>query len=90
MGGARTGIRTHVEVDGRDFLLGGDRDLVHVMSQIEAAAASPPAFVDLSDGDEMVSVLIHGTSRVVVSVEREHRPPEPLDPPTASIDDWEM
>lgn len=83
-------IRTHIEVDGRDFLLGGGRDLVHVMSQIEAAAASPPAFVDLSDGDELVSVLIHANSRVVVSVERAEPHREDLDPPAPMIDDWEM
>lgn len=90
MTGAQTRIRTHIEVDGRDFLLGGDRDLVHVMAQIEAAAASPPAFVDLSDGDEMVSVLIHSHSRVVITVEHEHGQPDHLDPPSPMIDDWEM
>lgn len=90
MSGVRTGITTHIEVDGRDFLLGGDRDLVDVMSQIETAAASPPAFVDLSDGEEMVSVLIHAASRVVVSVERQPRPAGLLEPPTFSLDDWDV
>ncbi|WP_091227157.1 hypothetical protein [Microbacterium sp. 3J1] len=90
MGATRMDLRTHIEIDGRDFLLGGDRDLVDVMSQIEAAAASPPAFVHLSIGDEMVSVLIHSHTRVVISVEREHPPTSPLDPPTPLISDWEM
>ncbi|WP_144872403.1 hypothetical protein [Microbacterium sp. 1.5R] len=81
---------THIEIDGRDFVLSGERDLVHVMSQIEAAAASPPAFVDLSDGDDLVSVLIHSTSRVVVSVETDQQASsaqfEPLSYPS---NDWD-
>lgn len=90
MSGVEAGITTHVEVDGRDFVLRGDRDLVDVMSQIEAAAASPPAFVDLSDGEELVSVLIHAASRVVVSVERESHAAELLEPPVFSMDDWDV
>ncbi|MCM3780418.1 hypothetical protein [Microbacterium hydrocarbonoxydans] len=80
---------THVEIDGRDFILSGERDLVHVMSQIEAAAASPPAFVDLSDGDDLVSVLIHSTSRVVVSVETDQRSSADYEPLSYPNNDWD-
>lgn len=62
-----TGSRAHIEIDGRDFILGDGRDLTEVMTQIEAAAASPPAFIYLSTGDQMVAVLIHSRSRVVVT-----------------------
>ncbi|MFB4351887.1 hypothetical protein RAC69_01950 [Microbacterium sp. LS_15] len=80
---------THVEIDGRDFVLSGERDLVDVMSQIEAAAASPPAFVDLSDGDDLVSVLIHSTSRVVVSVETDQRSPAEYEPLSYPNNEWD-
>lgn len=81
--------RTHIEIDGRDFVLGDDRDLTEVMGQIEAAAASPPAFVYLSMGDQMVAVLIHSRSRVVVSTDASlsgRAVPELWD----SLPDWEL
>lgn len=66
---AATDSRVHIEIDGRGFVLGEDRDLSEVMRRIEAAAASPPAFVYLSTGEHMVAVLIHAGSRVVVMTE---------------------
>lgn len=58
MSGARKNTRTHVEIDGQRFLLDTDRDLVEVMERIEAAARSEPAFVHLSGGDHLISVLV--------------------------------
>lgn len=83
------GARTHIEIDGRDFVLGDDRDLAEVMGQIEAAAASPPAFVYLSAGDQMVAVLIHSRSRVVVTTDGSYSgraEPELWD----TLPDWEL
>lgn len=84
----------YVEVDGREYALEADRDLVEVMTLIEAAARTDPAFVDLSNGDRMVSVLFSANSRVVVTV-RPHDPPPLLLDPTSerALDDpyfeWE-
>jgi hypothetical protein len=61
--------RTHVEIDGRDFLLPANLDLVDLMSRIEDAARSEPTFVDIAGDGELASVLISPQSRVVVSVE---------------------
>lgn len=86
---ADTDERVHIEIDGRDFVLGDDRDLTEVMTQIEAAAASPPAFVHLSTGDQMVAVLIHSRSRVVITTDGAYSGqsmPELWD----SMPDWEL
>ncbi len=74
----------YIEVDGREFRLARDRDLVDVMNQIEAITRSEPAFVDLSDGERLVSVLISPGARVVVTVRPDHRTPD------SSIDDWSL
>jgi len=88
----RTKTTTYVEIDGRPFVLYGDRDLTEVMADIEKAAASPdPTFVRLDGGDELVSVLISSRTRVVVTVRRDsadHAVPEaPMFLPTA---DWDL
>lgn len=85
----RMNTRTHVEIDGRDFILGHDRDLVAVMSSIERAAGSPPGFVDISAGDELVSVLITSASKVVVTVVPDTIPAD-WTPPGTPISDWEL
>lgn len=84
-----TDSRAHIEIDGRDFVLGDGRDLNEVTAQIEAAAASPPAFVHLSTGDQTVAVLIHSRSRVVITTGEPypgHATPELWD----SMPDWEL
>jgi len=89
MGGERTDTRAYAEIDGREYLVGHDLDLVEVMSKIEEAARSGPAFVDLSDSDRLVSVLISQRSRVVITVRHEPLPhTEDITPDT--IRDWEL
>ncbi|WP_194421849.1 hypothetical protein [Microbacterium abyssi] len=90
MGGNEKHTSTYVEIDGREFLLGRDRDLVDVMSRIEEAARSEPAFVDLSDGDRHVSVLVSHQSRVVITVRHESSAPAEHSPLGASIGDWDL
>jgi hypothetical protein len=84
-----TDARVHIEIDGRDFVLGDDRDLTEVMAHIEAAAASPPAFVHLSTGDQMVAVLIHSRSRVVITT-GDASPGTATPEVWDSMPDWEL
>ncbi|MFB7250635.1 hypothetical protein [Microbacterium sp. NPDC056234] len=80
---------THIVIDGQRFLLDRDRDLVDLMGQIEAAARSEPAFVHLSDGDELVSVLVSSRSRIIITVEREGIAVVAEEAPVAPFSDWE-
>ena len=80
---------THVTIDGRRFRLSGGRDLVDLMAQIEAAARSEPTFVHLSDGDELVSVLVSSRSQIVIAVEREGVAATSDEPPIAPFLDWD-
>lgn len=92
MDDTRIQTTTSVEIDGRSFVLHGDRDHTEVLADIEAAAArADPTFVRLISGDETVSVLISSRTRVVVTVRRDtadHGVPEaPMFP--ANID-WDL
>jgi hypothetical protein len=86
----RSFTRTYVEIDGREYLLGDDHDLVEVMARIEAAAQSRPAFVDLSSGDRMVSVLVSAQSHVVITVRRESIDESEDVFPGLQIGDWDL
>lgn len=89
-------MATHIEIDGKDFLLPEDQPLSQVMADIEAAASSAPTFVTLSAEDRSISVLIRSTTRVVISVEKaEHiRAGGHIEPDRGSwnlpFDEWEM
>jgi hypothetical protein len=93
MHGSLPKATAYIEVDGRAFRLGQGRDLVEVMARIEAITRSEPAFIDLSDGDQLVSVLISPGARVVVTV----RPDDPATgieaagvwPFSLPFEDWE-
>lgn len=80
---------THVEIDGQRFLLDSDRDLVDLMAEIEEAARSEPRFVHLSDGEELVSVLVSARSRIVITVEHESRARMPDSMPIQLPADWD-
>jgi len=82
--------RTRVEIDGREFLLDGDHDLVDLMTRIETAARSEPMFVDLSGGERLVSVLISSRSSVVVSVVHEGVARPTDEAPVAPLADWDL
>lgn len=96
MGDERKINRTYVEIDDREYVLGQDQDLVDVMSKIEAAAQTKSAFVELSSGERLVSVLISSQSRVVVTVRPEqlaevtHVRPELVDVPRGLVEDWDL
>jgi|GEM_PF-3571512 len=89
---SRTETTTCVEIDGRRFVLDADRHLAGVMADIEAAAARPnPTFVQLTDGDERVSVLVSSRTRVVVTVYRSSAAQEALNEPVVFPDaDWDL
>lgn len=83
-------MRTHIEIDGRGFVLHDGQPLPPIMAEIEAAASSSPAFVTLPAEGRSISVLIRSTTRVVISVEKdEHVEPDQgaWDLP---FDEWEM
>lgn len=73
MHGSLPKATAYIEVDGRAFRLAHDRDLVELMARVEAITRSESAFIDLSDGEQLVSVLISPGARVVVTV----RPGDP-------------
>lgn len=83
-------VRTRIEIDGRGFVLGAGQDVNEVMSQIKAAAVSPPEFVSLSGDNHTASVLIQPTTRVVVVVEEDVVGATELAPPEGVADDWEF
>ncbi|GAB3633319.1 hypothetical protein GCM10027421_26720 [Microbacterium shaanxiense] len=89
MGGNEGDTRTYVEIDGREYLLGDDQDRVDVMARIEAAARSGPAFVDLTDSDPHISVLVSEQSRIVVTTGRESSAATEQNPFGSSISDWD-
>lgn len=89
MGDERKINRTYVEIDGREYLLGHDHDLVDVMSKIEAAAQTKPTFVDLSGSERLVSVLVSPQSRVVITV-RQESPADVVQVRPGLIDDWDL
>lgn len=90
MDGARTNTRARIEIDGREFLLDGGRDLVDLMTRIEAAARSEPTFVDISDRDGLISVLVSPGAHVVISVEHEGRTNIDSTPPIPVVGDWDL
>ena len=90
MDGESRRTATYVEIDGREYTLGRDLDLVDVMSKIEAAAQSRPTFVDLADSAHLVSVLVSPQSRVVITVRPESATPSEHLHPGAAISDWDL
>lgn len=83
-------VRTRIEIDGRDFVLGPGQDVNEVLSQIKAAAVSPPEFVSFSGDNHTASVLIQPTTRVVVVMEEDVVGATELDPPGRAANDWEF
>lgn len=90
MDGSRTKPRTRIEIDGREFILDGDRDLVDLMSRIEAAARSEPTFVDISSQGGLVSVLVTPGARVIISVAPEGSEHIDHAPPIPPLSDWDL
>lgn len=89
MNGDARGTRTYIEVDGREYLLGPDQDRIDVMSRIEEAVRSGPAFVDLSSGDRHLSVLVSHQSRIVIT-EQPVSPSLHAHAQTDMIADWDL
>jgi hypothetical protein len=83
-------VGTHIEIDGRNFLLRDDQPLRMVMAEIEAAASSAPAFVTLPGDGQSISVLIRSTTRVVISVEKPGHVEPDHGPGDFPFDDWEL
>ncbi|MBQ3357414.1 MULTISPECIES: hypothetical protein [Microbacterium] len=86
----RTNTRARIDIDGREFLLDGDRDLLELMGRIEAAARSEPTFVDISDRNGLVSVLVSPGARVVISVEHVSSVALVEEAPVHPIADWDL
>lgn len=82
--------RTHLEIDGNDYVLSAESDLVELMSRIEAAARTEPTFIDLVVGDGFVSVLVTPHSRVIVSTESTHAAAQDDVVPQGSLLDWDF
>lgn len=61
--------RARIAVDGEEFEISPNRDLVSLMEQIETAAQSHAAFVHIRGGDESVSVLVTPHSKIVLRVD---------------------
>lgn len=91
----RVETKTQVTIDGWSFRLQPDYDLVDLMGRIEAAATTGPAFVQLLDGESMVSVLVSPQSKVLITVsprETNGTRDTPAFEPTLATDmtDWEL
>ncbi|MFJ4255278.1 hypothetical protein [Microbacterium sp. NPDC090003] len=86
----RTNTRARIDIDGREFLLDGDRDLLALMERIEAAARTEPTFVDISDRNGLVSVLVSPGARVVISVEHVSSAALVEEAPVMPIADWDL
>lgn len=81
--------RTHVEIDGRDFLLAPGQDLVELMERIEEAAQSPGTFVHFQTAAMSLSALISTTTHVMIGVEVESATDPPLALSEFMIAEWE-
>jgi len=90
MDGPQTKTRARIDIDGREFLVDGERDLVDLMGRIEAAARSEPTFVDISSRSGLVSVLVSPGAHVVVSVEHEQAAGWREDAPVSPLSDWDL
>lgn len=62
-------IRARITIDGREFAIRPDRDLVDLMQQLESAAGSRAAFVHIRGGDESISVLVTPHSKIILAVD---------------------
>ncbi|WP_149083885.1 MULTISPECIES: hypothetical protein [Microbacterium] len=82
-------MRAHFEIDGHDFVVSAEHDVIDLMHRIEAAARSEPTFVDIATTSRLVSVLITASSRVVVSMERVNDSGD-AESDTAAFFDWDM
>ncbi|WP_435742985.1 hypothetical protein [Microbacterium sp. PMB16] len=86
---APASTRTHVHIDGHDFLLAPGQDLVDLRNRIEDAAHSAGMFVHFQTPGRLLSVLISAANRVIISVDIESS----TDPPPVTfefmIPEWE-
>jgi hypothetical protein len=62
-------VRARITIDGQEFAISPDRDLVDLMQQLETAAGSRAAFVHIHGGDESISVLVTPHSKIVLAVD---------------------
>ncbi|QDE35910.1 hypothetical protein FIV50_14600 [Microbacterium foliorum] len=83
-------MRTHIEIDGRSFVLHDDQPLPEIMAEIEAAASSSPTFVTLSAEGRSISVLIRSSTRVVISVEKDDHVEPDQGAWDLPFDEWEL
>lgn len=86
MDGAPTNSRKHVIIDDRDFVLDPRQDVSDIMSRIEDAARSGPAFVDI--GEHGTHVLISSSTRVVIAEDEQDT--VPLQTWPEDFQDWEL
>lgn len=89
MSDAPATTHTHVDIDGRDFLLSPGQDLEDLMRRIEDAARSEGTFVGFVSQGVRLSALISRTSRVVIAIDDDSGTGPPLDPGEHAHAEWE-
>ena len=89
MGQGPAAPRTHVEIDGHDFLLTPGQDLEDLMRRIEDAARSEGTFVAFTSRGVHLSALISRKSRVVVAVDDDPEMGPPSDLGEYTYAEWE-
>lgn len=61
--------RTHVDIDGHDFVLTPGQDLDDLMHRIEDAAHTEGTFVRFASDGVLLNALISKTTRVVIAID---------------------
>lgn len=82
--------RARVQIDGRQYVLAPDCDLVELMRQVESAPESDAAMIHIRGGDDTVSVPVTPLSAVVLTVERVLLTQPEHEPPFVHPSDWNV
>lgn len=90
MSQARTTSRARIDIDGRELTLTPEQDIVRLMHDIEEAARTEGTFVHFTSGDVLMSALVSGRTRVVISVESEAFVAPPPDFSDHARTDWDF
>lgn len=89
MSQARTTSKARIDIDGRELTLAPGQDLVRLMHDIEEASRTEGTFVHFTSGNMLMSALVSGRTRVVISVEADAADP-PHDLSDHARTDWDF